>query len=1018
MAKVEFAKIEEIRPTIFFKSSPRGLDQMLEIVFTNPRAETNASLVIKYLGQKTQRMIFGVKPGTGTYQVEMPDLNEPTEITFELSLEGKLQDQMKLNWQPARRWEIYLVQFSHHHLHYTNLPADTLRDYYRAFNRLIDLCEETAAWPTEAQFRYTIETTWPLLSYLRNMSRQKVDKLLQFIKEGRIEIAALFGNEITDLCSSEELIRLLYPVVRLKKLFNLPVKTAMLTNVSGVSWGLATALAEAGIRYFSPALSLYAGAAHPHWDEAVVTPQGIPTIFNWQTPAGKDVLFWQGDEKSATEFWPDTNALSAYLNQLQTQGYPYPYVRRLITSATRDNAPPTRAWCDAVMAWNKKWAYPKLVLGTNTQFFERLQPLIDPNLHTLRGSIPGIDFPVVTTSMPQDLALNRHTQRELAVTEKVATLASQFTTEPYPAEELRGCYEKLMLFDEHSWGQFHPLGVMHAAALLEKKYQAYSAAAQTYNILIKSLNRLADEITLADDFYHLVVFNPLTSSRTDLVSAELAPAPATGLPLKKEASKNTPTEDFPRPLEFTTLAGRQMVTLPLDFVNQGFEIVDLEDNSTVPYQINELADASDAAPDAAERYAFGQTNPLYLKTLLFVARNVPPLGLKVYQLKPATNIEVIPKRVEAAVKTFENRFYRIIIATNTGGIFSIFDKESGQELVDGFAHYRVNQLFVRMTTRDVIHKLENVNIRRETKGAISTSMIITGSTVGCPQCIQEITLYNDVKRIDFTNRILKDATPLQEVYLAFPFQVKNPQIRLESGLTVIDPIQDHFPGANPATQAVQNWISLSNSDIAIAWTSLDAPVIQLGGLWPGELTHFYQLIQPKSATPITPLTAQNLTGHIYSLAMTGNYRTGFSNRQVVDLILRYSMTSFKGDVNHGQARQFGWAKNYPLQPVFVKGPQSGKLPAQYSCCQIAPENVVLLALKQAEFGNQLILRLWETEGKASEVTIKLNLGKLEAAFRTNLVEEGPTSLPLAGENILKVPIEAGEVITLALTVQK
>jgi alpha-mannosidase len=323
-----------------------------------------------------------------------------------------------------------------------------------------------------------------------------------------------------------------------------------------------------------------------------------------------------------------------------------------------------------------------------------------------------------------------------------------------------------------------------------------------------------------------------------------------------------------------------------------------------------------------------------------------------------------------------------------------------------------------MSARDVIYKLENVNIRRETKGAISTSMIITGSTVGCPQCIQEITLYNDLKRIDFTNRILKDATPLQEVYLAFPFQVKNPQIRLESGLAVIEPIKDHFPGSNPETQAVQNWISLSNSDTTIAWTSLDAPVIQFGGLWPGNLSHFYRLIQPKSTAPLNPLTSQNLTGHIYSLAMSGNYCTGFSNSQVVDLILRYSMTSFKGVVNDGQARQFGWAKNYPLQPVILRGPQSGKLPAQYSFCQISPENVVLLALKQAEFGNQIILRLWETEGKAGEVTIKLNLGKLESAFSTNLVEEGQTPLLLAGENTLVVPIKAWEVVTLALTIQK
>ena len=61
---------------------------------------------------------------------------------------------------------------------------------------------------------------------------------------------------------------------------------------------------------------------------------------------------------------------------------------------------------------------------------------------------------------------------------------------------------------------------------------------------------------------------------------------------------------------------------------------------------------------------------------------------------------------------------------------------------------------------------------------------------GCPQRTQEITLYNNIKRIDFANRILKDATPGLELYFAFPFAADQPQFRYEASNAVIEPIRD------------------------------------------------------------------------------------------------------------------------------------------------------------------------------------------------------------------------------------
>lgn len=1012
MAKIDFAKIVSVRPTIFFKFSPRGNNQIVEIELTNPRSEANASIIIKFLDQKTQRMIFGVKPGTAIYKVEVPEIPEATEVTLDLSLDGKLQDQYKLKWPTVRRWEIHLVQFSHHNLNYTNLPIETQAEYDRYFNLLVDFCEETANLPEESQFRYTIETTWPLLHFIRHHSRRRVDELIKYIKNGRIEVAALFGNVISELCNSEELIRLIYPVFRLKHLYEIPVKTAMINNISGLNWGLATILADAGIKYFSP--TFRSDSQHHRWNESIIVPKGRPDIFYWESRNQQSVLFWVGDEENLYARQPIPE-LEIYLPKLEAQGYPFSIVRRLITSAGRDNAPPTKAYCEAVQKWNKEWAYPKFIMSTNTRFFEKLTTQLPADIRTFKGGIPGSELPIAVTSMAQELAVNRQNQNQMTTAEKFATITSFMTDCQYPADEFRRAYEMLMCFDDHTWGQFHPFGPAQEMALAFKKQQAYYAAAQAHSILNTSLNRIADEINLSTDAFHLVIFNPANFVRTDVAHVDFIPIPPTGLPLYETNPLSEDAEQFLPPLNFMTVKNREIITLPPELVEKGFELIDLDNQTQIPYQINEISEPGDAFEDAAHRYAFGHLNPLYRKKLIFIAKDVPAFGYKVYQILPTERQEVIPKRVESSVKTIENKFYRLIIATNTGGLFSLFDKELQRELVDNFSQYRVNQLFIHAIERDKIIKLENVNIRREQRGTISLSLIITGTMNGCPQCIQEITLYNDIKRIDFTNRILKDSTPLQQLYFAFPFQMRNPQIQYENGFGGLDPAQDLIHGNYPEIHAMQNWLSLSDGEMTIAWTSYDAPIIRFGSLPNGNLSHFEPLVNlKKSGSKTNELT----NGQFYSLAMSSNYRTTFPNVQLTDMLFRYSLTSFKADDSIENTYQFGIIKSNPLYPIFIKGPQNGHLELQQSFIRISPAHVKIITLKRAEFGANFILRLQEMSGKETDAELTINFGKIQSVNRTNIVEENPQPLQVVDFNKIIIKLKPQEIVTLSLALEK
>jgi alpha-mannosidase len=90
---------------------------------------------------------------------------------------------------------------------------------------------------------------------------------------------------------------------------------------------------------------------------------------------------------------------------------------------------------------------------------------------------------------------------------------------------------------------------------------------------------------------------------------------------------------------------------------------------------------------------------------------------------------------------------------------------------------------------------------------------------------------------------------------------------------------------------------------------------------------------------------------------------------------------------------------------------AGTLPAEHSFASVAPENVVLTAVKKAEDANGLIFRVYEWAGKASTVEFHVPPGAT-AATVTNLMET-PEGAPLtiAGDEV-KAPIKPFEILTI------
>jgi len=977
-ASLRFVSIE---PTVLFTGQQDSLLQVVNIKIENTAEPVEAELqVVCGLPHHQLAALGTIRKGQATFQISVPDSREPASIEFLLTAGGKTQDHRKIPWQPQRHWRVYIVPVTHHDLGYTDTIENVIAKYDDFYDDVLRFCEDTEDYPEESKYRYTVEGAWSIQHFIENRTPADVEKLAKYIKQGRIEIGALFGNEISNLCSHEELIRLMYPSFRLNREYRAEILTASITDIPGLSWGLPTVLAGAGVKYFFAGLPTYfewgRKDIHTFWDESAILRHGRPDAFYWQGPDGEKVLvYYQGSYGFFNRVvGPDSyqevmDSLPGMLEELEKKGSPFHVVRYIHNGV--DNYPPDVKISHIIREWNSKWAYPQLVVATNSMFFRELEKECG-DIRTFRGELPDTDYVVGTISTAKQTGINRITHDQLHYAEKFAAIASLVSDYTYPAEEIRQAYDNMLLYDEHTWGKDYPTGKVQDWAWHEKSHYAYKAAGLAESILSGSLESIARKVELKEQGRHIVVFNPLSIERTDV-------------------------------LRVTRFDARG-----------AFDLIDEQTGEAVPYQIVELDSPLAPVPYAAQRYARGQFEKHELFDLVFVAEHVPPLGYKTYRLSPTQKASAASSNGSVGENVLENRFFKVTLDLATGGVASIYDKELLHEIVDQDSADKLNQFVARWVQTGKREGPGSAKISKGQSGPVYGSLVVHGAGPGCPQLIQEITLYDRIKRIDFANRVLKDSTPLLETYFAFPFKIENPQFRFEGSNSVIEPLRDQFPGSNSNYYAVQHWADVSDGQMGVTLSAIESHLLEFGGLWPCYVSQAHHGVTPPDFGRDFVKPEELTKGHVYAFVINSNFRTNFQPVQQDDMLFRYCLTTHEGKWKEGHCRDFGWSAANPLIGVVVdSSPAKSRLGKTTSFCQVDVPNVFLLTFKRAEDGNGLIIRLIETEGQEVAAKVAIPHLTIKKAWRTNLVEENEAELSYT-EHSVTVPIKASGISTIRI----
>lgn len=1024
--------IKAIEPTVFFVEERGALKQGVDVVVENGGGAARCRLAMALDGKTHEHELGAVGAGETTRRIFVPEVREKKPALFRLLVERKVVDERTVEWRPERHWTVYLVQFAHFDPGYTDLPSNVMADYLGFLDDVVEWCEQTAEWPDEAKFRYVVEQSWVARHYVRNRPPELVERFVRCCKAGQIELTAFFANMASDHLGPEETARLLYPAFEFKRRYGIPIRVAEHNDVPGMAWSLATALTGAGIEYFMPGVpdyftARYVGeeraAPHRNFDDALVQPHDCPVAFRWEAQNGKSVLVYLHRQGCGGDIDANLSGLAGELAKAGVEEYPYDTFLYRLIGGGRDNSPPLFGYAETVKAWNARWAYPRLVMATDSMFFEAFEAELArrPPLPTYRGHWPDTDYALGATSTAEDLGVNRNAKAMLIAGERLATIAAAVAEHTYPRERLDEAYANALRFDEHAWGLDTELGWGSDAHCREKALYAHHAAAFADDILTKSVHRIVDHVALKDEGRHIIAFNALEHVRTDVVEVPFTPLrPCTMLMRRVEPPAGDPRAPY---WTHATAVGRPTWGLPLEWIGEGdrmaggLELVEVETGAIVPHQIVRVPDAWFPMRFSAERYNRAQFSPRDTYVLQFVARDVPAVGYRAYAVVPRAGAPAAEHELRVDGHALENEFYRVTLDEKSGAVASIVDKELGRELVDASAGFGVNEAFARGVANGVVERLRGVTIRPMRRGPVAVSLLVTGTLAGMPQFCAEIMLCRGVKRVDFFNRGLKDADGTRAYFVAFPFDVERPRFRFELGPNVVRPIEDQFPGTTTDYYAAQNWVHVrpDGGDWGITWSAREAPMVQLGANWPEYISPAHHGARPHGFDhDFLTDPAQFTKGHLFSLVAYTNYLTNFAVQQPGVIHTSYSFTSARGDGTGGAARRFGWGFCLPMAHSIIPGPQRGPLPAVHGFCTVDKANVALTTLKRAEDGDDLVVRLVETEGVETDVTVDLPFASFTKAVETNLVEEGARPLKCDGTRFT-VHVAPWRVATVRLT---
>jgi len=518
LPKINDAKISVSPGYLKTNTGPR---REFNVTFNDP-LYTGGTIEVEVNGSKT---IDSISSSTeGKFRVESsfpPGLSEEsTTVNFRFkSRQGSFLKTEKV--EGARKWKVYFLPHSHLDIGYTHIHEKVMNRQIRNIDSALHLISATKEYPEASRFKWNVETMWPVMEYLkRYKNTPEIKRFEDAVKNGDIELNASLGNILTGLSKQEELTHLFDDGSMVAKRIGVHLNSVMMSDVPGASWGIVTAMAENGIKYFSMAPNYVpylktggsrVGLAHIEWGNRP---------FYWKSQSGKEkILCWSAG--TGYSFFHDwlTGRLSSSglqpiwenLKNLENDEFPYniTYFRYTVNG---DNGPPDAEMSDVIKAWNEKYEYPKFIIGTTTQLFSEFETKYQKNIPTYKGDFTPY-WEEGAASTAAELKINRNNSERL---NQLEILWSLVAPDKYPYHTFYSAWRNIVLFSEHTWGA-SASGPSPEAELTKELWREKRAFAISADSLTNAIEKQLSFQINSDKASFIQVFNTNLWSRTDVV---------------------------------------------------------------------------------------------------------------------------------------------------------------------------------------------------------------------------------------------------------------------------------------------------------------------------------------------------------------------------------------------------------------------------------------------------------------------------------------------------------------------
>jgi len=277
------------------------------------------------------------------------------------------------------------------------------------------------------------------------------------------------------------------------------------------------------------------------------------------------------------------------------------------------------------------------------------------------------------------------------------------------------------------------------------------------------------------------------------------------------------------------------------------------------------------------------------------------------------------------------------------------------------------------------------------RGPLVASLMAEADAPGCHTLAREVRLVAGGDYVECVDMVDKKrleardyhvATGKESVNIAFGFNVPGGVFRLGLPFGVIVPNADQIPSACKNWLTVGRWADVANRDYGVTWVTLDAPLVQLGGLTAKLLN--------SQTDPEVWLKTVGPTQKLVSWAMNNHWGTNYRAYQEGPVRFRFVLRPHGGSGDDAEAARFAAGFSQPLVAV----PGRGEVPDRRPLLTVTPSDVRVGALKPSDDGRAIIVRLYNEGCAPAQAKLTWGRGKPKRMWLSDTGErEGKTLKP-------------------------